>query len=559
MTSGTDDEVQSSVTFSLVGTNVETLVLTGTDDIDGTGSVGNNTIIGNSGANVIDGGAGADEMSGGDGDDSYIVDNVGDIVSEENDDGTDPGGIDDVQSSVNFTLGANIENLTLLDVPAAVEGIGNNLANTIVGNSNNNFLDGGLGADELEGGAGNDTYIVDNTGDVVIEDLVGAAGGVDEVRASVNYSLVGTQVERLILTGTEDIEGTGNALNNTIIGNDGNNRLDGGAGIDRLEGGNGNDTYVVSSSQDQIIELAGGGDQDTIEALASFDLSRNGQNVENLILSEAAGNINGTGNSAKNVIIGNSGNNILSGGGAPSGQQDELRGGGGDDIYRNVTASDIIIENVGDGIDTIESQTTLSLSDARFANIENLTLTGEGDINGFGSDGVNLIKGNGGNNELDGRRGNDILEGSDGNDILRGGEGNDTLTGGKDDDVLIGGLGADTLTGSEGNDDFTFATLDGSIDVVTDFEQLSDEIVLRASAFTLLSGRTSGNLLASDFGILGDPNGAGGTIATNSRTLVYNDASGALFYSGTQFATVSSNGGNIPDLNTGDFFVNTTA
>ncbi|MGB3494264.1 MAG: hypothetical protein WBA57_16155 [Elainellaceae cyanobacterium] len=555
---GSDDEVQASVTFSLAGTNVETLILTGTDDINGTGSVGNNTIIGNSGANLIDGGAGADEMSGGGGDDSYIVDNLGDTVSETNGDGSDPGGIDDVLSRVNFTLGANIENLTLLDVAAAIEGTGNNLANTIVGNSNANILDGGLGADQLEGGAGNDLYIVDNTGDVVIEDLVGATGGVDEVRASVNFSLAGTQVERLILTGAEDLEGTGNALNNTIIGNAGDNRLDGGAGIDRLEGGNGNDTYVISSSQDQVIELAGGGDQDTIEALASFDLSKNGLNVENLILSEAAGNINGFGNAQKNVIIGNSEDNILSGGGAPSGQQDELRGGGGNDIYRNISTSDVIVENAGDGTDTIETQFTVSLSDARFTNIENLTLTGSSDIDGRGSDGANLIVGNGGNNELDGRKGDDTLEGSDGDDTLIGREGNDSLLGGNDNDILIGGLGADTLTGNEGSDEFTFSALDGSIDSVTDFEQLSDRLVLRTSAFTLLSSRTDGNLLSSDFGILGATDGVGGTIGTASRILVYNNASGALFYNGAQFASVSSNS-NIPGINTGDFVIDTTA
>ncbi len=108
----------------------------------------------------------------------------------------------------------------------------------LYGLGGNDYLGGGVGPDTLIGGAGNDTYGVDNVGDVVTEN---SGEGTDWVQSSITYTL-GANLENLTLTGTSDINGTGNSLGNLIVGNCGSNYLYGGAGNDTLNGGIGEDT-----------------------------------------------------------------------------------------------------------------------------------------------------------------------------------------------------------------------------------------------------------------------------------------------------------------------------
>ncbi|HEY9081187.1 M10 family metallopeptidase, partial [Magnetovibrio sp.] len=262
------DTVESSISYTLSST-LEHLTLTGSAAINATGNASANTLTGNANNNILDGGAGSDTMNGGAGNDTYIVDNVGDTI-------TDSAGIDTVQSSVSYTLATNLEYLTLTGT-SAINATGNSLANTLTGNASNNVLDGGAGADTLRGGAGDDVYVVDSASDVVSEN---ASEGTDEVQTALAYTL-GTNLENLTLTGSAAVNGTGNTLNNVITGNAGNNTLNGGAGNDVMSGGAGDDTMMCDTAADQV---DGGDGTDTADYSAvasglSIDLLYSGSAV----------------------------------------------------------------------------------------------------------------------------------------------------------------------------------------------------------------------------------------------------------------------------------------
>jgi trimeric autotransporter adhesin len=268
------DTVRTTVNWTLAS-NVENLVLLGAGNLTGTGNSSANQITGNGGNNTLNGMGGADTLTGAGGNDTYVVDNVGDIVTEAANEGTDT-----VQSSIAYTLGNDVENLTLTSTAATGTGngldnvlIGNGSGNTLTGNGGNDTLDGGSGSDTMVGGAGNDTYVVAQTGDVVTET---AGNGTDTVQSSIAYTLSSTnEVENLTLTGSSNVNGIGNSLNNVLSGNSGNNTLTGNAGSDSLAGGNGADIYSYSS----------GHGADTIDN-SSTDSAQDRLNVTNLTSSQ---------------------------------------------------------------------------------------------------------------------------------------------------------------------------------------------------------------------------------------------------------------------------------
>jgi len=336
------DTVRSSVQHTLLA-NLENLVLTGTANINGAGNALANTISGNNGNNLLNGLAGADTMRGNGGNDTYIVDNVADIVREA----SAAGGTDLVLSSVSYTIRDNVENLTLTG-SAAINANGNELANRLTGNNGANLLNGNAGADVMRGYAGNDTYVVDNSGDQVLES---SAGGADVVQSSVSYT-IRDNVETLTLTGSANINGAGNSLANTINGNAGNNLLNGLAGADVMRGGLGDDTYIVDNVRDQAIESSASGGNDRVQSSVTFAL---GLNIETLTLTGSF-NINGTGNASANTINGNGGANQLFG---ESGN-DVLRGGAGNDQLHGGLGNDSV--EGGLGVDRIWFDTALNVA-----------------------------------------------------------------------------------------------------------------------------------------------------------------------------------------------------
>lgn len=404
---------------------------------------------------TLDGGSGADQMSGGSGNDTYLVDNTGDVLTEMANEG-----MDTVRSSISHALGANLENLVLTGT-AAINGTGNELNNLLMGNTGNNILtggvgvdtlignagndrlDGGAGNDILQGGQGNDTYVVESAGDSVSES---ANQGSDTVESSIGHTL-GANVENLTLTGAAAINGTGNELDNYLMGNSannvltggaGNDSLDGGAGADIMVGGVGNDYYVIDNVGDIVTENAGEGTADSVELYLNADYTL-GANIE-YFYRYGSGNWTTTGNAADNYLYGGSGNDTLIG---LAGNDllwgdlgaDTLIGGMGNDRYYVDNAGDVVTENASEGVDTVYvwSLPTYTLA----ANVEN----------GSRMFWAGNLTGNELDNSLSGSWGVDTLDGGAGADTLNSGAGNDTLVGGTGNDTYImnRGYGIDTM------------------------------------------------------------------------------------------------------------------
>lgn len=229
------------------------------------GGSGDDLLSAYGGDDLLDGGRGADAMYGGAGHDTYIAENTSDAARENAGEGTDL-----VLSSANYTLRANVENLTLTG-QYSITGRGNDLANAITGNSGSNRMwgmsgddilighagndqiDGGSGSDQMVGGVGNDIYYISDEGDVILE-LSGE--GSDFVRSSISYTL-GDNVEALELQGEAWINGTGNGLANVLEGNVGRNTLLGLAGNDKLYGGDGEDVVDGGEGNDWLEGGAG--------------------------------------------------------------------------------------------------------------------------------------------------------------------------------------------------------------------------------------------------------------------------------------------------------------
>ncbi|CAN5394929.1 calcium-binding protein [soil metagenome] len=298
----------------------------GTSPINLKGNDYAQTLVGNAGINTLDGYWGADTMIGGAGNDTYLVDNSGDVIIEQNGEG-----FDTVRTtSSTYALGANLEVLTFVGT-SAFRGTGNDLANVITGGKGIDQLDGGAGADRLIGGLGNDTYLVDNLGDVVVEDV---NQGFDTVRAKLGSYVLGANVENLTFTGTGKFAGFGNDLANVLTGGAGSDTLDGKAGADRMVGAAGDDLYYTDNVNDTVVELAGQGYDKVFTTLQTAKLA---DNVEQLLFI-GAGNFTGYANAAGSMIFAGAGSDVLVGGagadflGGMAGA-DTLTGGGAADIF----------------------------------------------------------------------------------------------------------------------------------------------------------------------------------------------------------------------------------
>ena len=355
--------------------------------------------------------------------------------------------------------------------------VGNETGETLAGGSADDLLVGRGGSDTLLGGAGTDTADYSSSAARVIVSLLTGRGW-------------GGDAQGDSLAGIENI--TGSAHDDILTG---------AGGANALAGGSGNDAYVVDDVDDIVIEDAGAG-TDTVYATAHVRLSAN---VENLVLQGSA-DLQAYANSLSNMICGNDGSNVLDGNAGADG----MLGGAGNDAYFADNAGDAVVENPGEGTDTVYSSAHMRLS----ANVEHLVLQGSADLQGYGNGLSNAIYGNAGSNLLDGDTGIDAMYGGAGNDVYfvddasdvvleSAGEGTDAvfsfahlrlaadvetlvlqgsadlqgygnslsnaLYGNAGSNLLDGGASADVLAGNAGNDVFMFHMGEAEGDTVVDF------------------------------------------------------------------------------------------
>jgi len=595
---GLNNRITGNIGNDLLQGNLGNDTLYGGDGVD--------TLMGGDGNDYLDGQAGADSMVGGAGNDTYVVDDVNDVVREEAN-----GGVDSVLAYVNYTLGDNVERvyakvagLTLTgnadnnyikgtndgDVLYGGDGndtiyggdhdggggdvihggtgndsisIGGSYGSYVYGEEGNDYFDlsRGTGSSWVYGGVGNDTYYVTNRYNAIVEN---AGEGTDLVKSTISWSLtsealdpygiplVGGEVENLQLLGTDDINGTGNELNNVITGNTGKNILDGGAGNDTLNAGDGddeliggegndvlnggagadkmagnagNDVYTVDNVGDTVTELLDEG-KDTVNSYITYTL---GDNVENLTMKVSG--LTGTGNELNNYIVGTkdgdtlyglAGNDTIIGGTADGGGGDYIYGGEGNDYIR-VGGSYGTYAYGDEGNDTFDGtqgtgcswfyggagNDTYIISNYNHAIVEDA----DGGIdtvrssvsfslqnNGTTPYKVPLISDNvenlvltGTGNNIDGFGNalNNALTGTTGNNILDGRDGNDTISG-------LGG--SDTLSGGNGNDTFYVGTVAGNWNAVTEISTGADKDLIRFGKF-FTGDHTAGSsqLTVTDF------------------------------------------------------------
>jgi Ca2+-binding RTX toxin-like protein len=523
------DGGNDSFDFLAGSLNISVKAGDGDDYLNGNGMVISGLLNGGAGNDRFEGfrnaGGTVPTLAGGAGNDVYRADPTAPATFLEN----LSNGIDTLELARgrSYTLGANIENITVLSIAGSLSAKA-----TLTGNGIANVIQGSANAETINGADGNDSLF--------------GNGGVDLINGGGDNDLL-----------------YGGGSNDTLNGNLGNDLLDGGTGNDLMTGGSGNDTYYIDTMSSDLVTEASGGGIDLVRVNLAFGSvytltayvengeilnggfgTLHGNDLNNILtggegsqyLYGEAGNDKLYGEAGNDGLTGAAGNDTLDGGlGA-----DNMTGGTGDDRYFLSESNDGIYENVGEGTDTIYLSppgvgTVLSYTMAD--NVENLLCGTTTPSLIYGNDLSNSITGSSGGEDLWGKVGNDTIYGLGGDDTIFGNDGSDTIVGGNGDDFISGDGGGttsfagDILTGGGGADRFHYYFVDdsapfiGRSDRIMDFETGSDTIGLDCDAnvnvadkqnWTLVSGfsNTAGELFIDS------------SDAANGNYIIYGDDDG---------------------------------
>jgi Ca2+-binding RTX toxin-like protein len=227
------------------------------------------------------------------------------------------------------------------------------------------------------------------------------------------------------------------------------------------------------------------------------------------------------GNTLANTITGGAGNDLLDG----AGGNDRLVGGAGDDIYFVNSSSDDVVEQSGQGVDTVHATSaTYTLS----ANIEGLTFAGAGGFTGTGNSIANTITGGSDIDTLSGGGGNDTLVGLGGNDTLGGGTGNDTF-------IATVGDGNDSYAGNGGTDTYSLATT-------------TADAIVNLAAGSASSSQTGSDTLNSIEHVIGGAGNDTITVSSSLNFLVGGAGSDTFVFASTSAAGNGANRDQITDF-----------
>ena len=500
---------ENGVNDEITGGLGNDLIFGGTGDNEIAGGAGDDLLVGGSGTgdnDLLDGGLDADTMVGLAGNDTYIVDDLLDVVVEAAGQGTDT--VETLMAALSIELLANVENLTYTGADAdPFVGTGNSLANvisggdlndtlsglagndtlngglgddTLVGGVGADTLDGEAGADTMAGGADDDVYFVDDAGDVVDEVTAGSTG-TDRVESDINYVL-GANLENLDLNNNA-ANGTGNELNNVINGNDAANQLLGGGGNDTLSGGDGNDVLDGGIGNDT---LNGGDDNDTIIGGAGDDTIDVGGGVNTIIYSA--------------LDFGNDTINSFDATGGTPATQDriDLSGLGISAANFAQRVLESTVGGTGNTLLTVRDASLATIGTIRINNVTNANI----DVTDFTlAVAAPVLPGaTTGNNTLNGTANADTINALAGNDTVNAGAGNDTITGGTGTDTLNGDAGDDTFiwsaAGPDGRDIVNGGTEGGAGDtfVVNGTTGAEAYTVFTRAAWDAVSGNNLSSL-----------------------------------------------------------------
>jgi trimeric autotransporter adhesin len=568
------DTIQSSVSYTLP-TAVNFLVLSGSGNLAGAATAGNNQIVGNSGDDTLMGGtgndtlvagAGIDTLIGGSGTDTFVINTASDVVQDSSASTSNA-----IQSSVSYSLAANFNSLTLTGT-ANLAGSASAGTDTLISNS---------GVDTLIGGAGSDTFVINNASDI-IQDTSSIAAN---VAISVVSFTLPTDVNSLTLTGSAAIVGVANGGNDSLTGNAGANTLIGGSGVDTLTagsaadtlvGGTGNTTFVVNSVSD-VVQDTSMSAANVLRSSVSYVLPTN---VNSLVLTGASA-LTGTANGGNDTLTSNTG-------------LDTLVGGTGNDTFIVSHAGDVVQDSSAIANNIVQSSVAFTLP----TDVNTLIFTGSTALHGTGSAGNDSMTANSGADTLSAGNGTDTLvSGTTGADSLVAGTGNDlfvvnsvsdvvsvgathgndtiqasvtytasanvatlkligtsaitgtgnslsdTITANSGADTLTAGAGVATLVGGAGNDTFV---INSASDVIQDTSSTATNILSSSVSYTL---PTNVNRL-----ILTGTTALAGTANAGNDTLTANTGADTLT-SGTGSAVDSLVGGTGADL----FVVNNTS